>query len=163
MSLKRKQQSNYSKTPISPDFLNSGENGDYRHTIISDCHVTGDYPDDFEADEVLGEILSNARAAQDAEAVDDIILDQVSSTLSCRENLKQHMVGAFRVKVSEEVQRVNDRKKQQVDRVEFEKLTGSEMMRETCYLVNDLFILDTIIEKSKCEQLFLKKLNSHDT
>ena len=140
--------SDSSKTPISPDLVNTGENGDYRHTITPDCHVTGDddYPDDFEADseteEVLGEILSNARAAQDAEAVDDVILDHASPPLSRREKLKQHMIGAFGVKVFEEVQKVNDRKNQEMDRVEFEKLTGSEMM-ETCYLVNELFIDDT--------------------
>ena len=106
-----------------------------------------EYPDDFEidsdAEDILDDILINARAAQETELVNDVIQDQASPGLSHRHRLKQHMIGAFGEKVFEDVQRVNDCKssKSQVNRVEFEKLSGSEMM-ETCYLVNELFIDD---------------------
>lgn len=136
------------KTPVSPGNVTDGDKSVLNPSAEAQATAEDEYPDDFEmdsdAEDVLDEILTNARAAQETEVVNDVIQDQASPGLLRRHKLKQHMIGAFGEKVFEQVQRVNDGKssESQVKRVEFEKLTGSEMM-ETCYLVNELSIDDS--------------------
>lgn len=99
------------------------------------------YPDDFEDDsdeEVLDDILSNARAAQDAE--EEEIVEDIETPSSCKQKLKEQMINVIGEKRFEEVRERCARRELGGDqRPEFERLDGSEMM-ETCYLVNELFI-----------------------
>lgn len=125
------------KTPIPPDAVNSGEDmKELSSPFTPEGQATAedDYPDDFDddsdAENVLDEILLNAKAAQEAEVVNDVIQDHPSPGLSRRHKLKQQMIGAFGEKVFEQVQKFKDDKGSQFESgtVEFEKLTGSEIM-----------------------------------
>lgn len=100
-----------------------------------------EYPDDFEDDseeEVLDDILTNARAAQDAEVVEEEFVEDLDKPSSCKQMLKEHVITVLGQRMFEEV-RERFARGEADQRPEFEKLTGSEMM-ETCYLVNELFI-----------------------
>jgi len=100
------------------------------------------YPDDFEddseEDEVLDDILTNARAAQDAEVAEEEFVEDLDRPSSCKQKLKEHVITVIGERMFEEV-RERFARGEADQRPEFEKLTGSEMM-ETCYLVNELFI-----------------------
>lgn len=134
------------------DESDEGSNGDSPKKPVSaakmkengeDEEAEVEYPDDFEDDseeEILDDILTNARAAQDAEAVEEEIVEDLDRPLSCKQKLKEQVISFIGEKMFEEVRERFARGEMDSDqRPEFEKLSGSEMM-ETCYLVNELFI-----------------------
>ncbi|CAH3161385.1 unnamed protein product [Porites lobata] len=136
------------------DESDEGSNGDSPKKPVSaakkeengeDEEAEVEYPDDFEDDseeEILDDILTNARAAQDAEAVEEEIVEDLDRPLSCKQKLKEQVISFIGEKTFEEVRERFARGEMgsdQTERPEFEKLSGSEMM-ETCYLVNELFI-----------------------
>lgn len=103
-----------------------------------------EYPDDFEDDseeEVIDDILTNARAAKDTEVEEEEIVEDLDRPISCKQKLKEQVINVIGEKMFEEVRERFVRGEFEDDeRPEFEKLdAGSEMM-ETCYLVNELFI-----------------------
>lgn len=102
-----------------------------------------EYDDDFEEDseeEVLDDILTNARAAKDAEVVEEELVEDSDGPLSCKQKLKEQMINVIGERMFEEVRERFARGEMDGDqRPEFERLSGSDMM-ETCYLVNELFI-----------------------
>lgn len=102
-----------------------------------------EYPDDFEEDseeEILDDILTNARAAKDAEVGEEENIEDLDSPVSCKQKLKEEMINVIGEKIFEEVcEKVARRKYDDDQSREFEKLDGSDMM-QTCYLVNELFI-----------------------
>ncbi|KAJ7380843.1 hypothetical protein OS493_007233 [Desmophyllum pertusum] len=60
-----------------------------------DEEAENEYPDDFEDDseeEVLDDILTNARAAQDAEVVEEEFVEDVDRPPSCKQKLKEHVI-----------------------------------------------------------------------
>jgi len=103
-----------------------------------------EYADDFEEDseeEILDDILANARAAKDAEVEEEEIIEDLESPVFCKQKLKEEMINVIGEQMFEEVREKVARGKYDDDQSsrEFEKLDGSDMMR-TCYLVNELFI-----------------------
>lgn len=102
-----------------------------------------EYPDDFEEDseeEILDDILTNARAAKDAEVEEEKIIEDLDSPVFCKQKLKEEMINVIGEQMFEEVREKVARGKYDDDKSrEFEKLDGSDMM-QTCYLVNELFI-----------------------
>lgn len=109
-----------------------------------DEETENEYPDDFEDDseeeEVLGDILTNARAAHDGEVPEEEVVEDSDRPLSCKQKLKEHVITVIGEKMFEEVRERFAKGELETDqRPEFEQVTGSKMM-ETCYLVNELFI-----------------------
>ncbi|XP_031559885.1 serine/threonine-protein kinase Nek5-like [Actinia tenebrosa] len=104
-----------------------------------------EYPDDFEEDsdeeEVLDDILANARAAQEAKE-EDVVEDSFEPG-SRRQRLKEQVIGALGEEVFEQV--CGQLENQSIEKTlaegpEFEKVQSGSSMLETCYLVNELFI-----------------------
>ncbi|KXJ25007.1 hypothetical protein AC249_AIPGENE29207 [Exaiptasia diaphana] len=114
---------------------------------VDNDNAEEDYPDDFEedsdAEEVLGDILASARAAQEVEEEEELVED-CEDTVSCRQRLKEHFIDVLGgEKAFEDVcgQLENSSvEKTLAERPEFEKVQSGSNLMETCYLVNELFI-----------------------
>ncbi|XP_001641894.3 serine/threonine-protein kinase Nek5 isoform X2 [Nematostella vectensis] len=131
------------KTPIPSSDATSPWNGG-RESGDNEVEYADDFEEDSDEEEVLDDLLANARAAQAAE--EEEIVEDDDQSVSCKQILRSHVMDALGKKVFEEVcERARNEDDQTArfwfrpDMVEFERITGSELM-ETCYLVNELFI-----------------------
>lgn len=103
--------------------------------------------EEFEQDsdsESLRNILASAKAAQDLEVPEETVEDYERPASSCRDIIKEGCINVLGEKAFNEVKELCQNGKNKIEDhpgQEFEKLSGSDTM-ETCFLVNELFMLD---------------------